>query len=80
MAGGRSEGLTQAETFAAILEALLSALNGEISWNVWNITDGQAWIKNRDKEGTLFDANGEAKPAYYAIQEVLENPPPLGRH
>ncbi len=64
------------ETFAAILEALLEhRLNGEISWNVWNITDGLAWIKNRDKEGTLFDANGDAKPAYYAVQEVLENPP-----
>ena len=73
----------QGETFAAILEALLEhRLNGEISWNVWNITDGLAWIKNRDKEGTLFDANGDAKPAYYAVQEVLETPPtpraPLG--
>jgi GH35 family endo-1,4-beta-xylanase len=67
----------QAKTFAAILEALLEhRFNGEISWNVWNITDGLAWVKNRHKEGTLFDANGEAKPAYYAVQEVLENPPP----
>ena len=77
LGGEQKDYEAQAETFAAILEALLEhRLNGEISWNVWNITDGLAWIKNRDKEGTLFDANGEAKPAYYAVQEVLENPPP----
>ena len=76
LGGEQKDYEAQAETFAAILEALLEhRLNGEISWNVWNITDGLAWIKNRDKEGTLFDANGEAKPAYYAVQEVLENPP-----
>jgi GH35 family endo-1,4-beta-xylanase len=67
----------QAETFAAIIEALLEhRLNGEVTWNVWNITDGLAWTKNRDKEGTLFDAKAEAKPAYYAVQKILENPPP----
>ena len=67
----------QAETFGAIIEALLEhRLNGEVTWNVWNITDGLAWIENRDKEGTLFDAKSEAKPAYYAIQEALENPSP----
>jgi GH35 family endo-1,4-beta-xylanase len=67
----------QAETFGAILEALLEhRLNGEVTWNVWNITDGLAWIENRDKEGTLFDAKAEAKPAYYAIQEALESPSP----
>ena len=77
LGGEQKDYEAQAKTFAAILEALLEhRLNGEISWNVWNITDGLAWIKNRDKEGTLFDANGEAKPAYYAVQEVLENPPP----
>lgn len=66
----------QAETFGAILEALLEHRDkGQVTWNVWNITDGLAWIKNREKEGTLFDADGKAKPAYYAIQKVLENPP-----
>lgn len=70
----------QAETFAAIVGALLEHReSGVVTWNVWNITDGLAWIRNREKEGTLFDADGEAKPAYYAIQKVLENPPPPGK-
>ncbi len=67
----------QADTFSAILGALLEHRgNGEVTWNVWNITDGLAWRKNRDKEGTLFDVDGKAKPAYYAIQHVLKNAPP----
>lgn len=66
----------QARTFAAILRALLEhRKNGVVTWNVWNITDGLAWVKNRHKEGTLFDADGKAKPAYYALQQLLENPP-----
>jgi GH35 family endo-1,4-beta-xylanase len=65
----------QAQTFAAILSALLEHReNGVVSWNVWNVTDGYAWQPLW--EGTLFDAAGKAKPAYYAVQNVLENPPP----
>ena len=66
----------QAKTFAAIVSALLEHREqGQVTWNVWNITDALAYIQNREKEGTLFDADGKAKPAYYAIQRVLENPP-----
>jgi len=66
----------QAKTFAAIVSALLEHReSGEVTWNVWNITDGLAWIKNRDKKGTLFDVDGNAKPAYYAIQKLLEEAP-----
>ncbi len=75
--GEKKDYNAQAETFAAILSALLEHRdNGEVTWNVWNITDALAWTKNRDKHGTLFDFDGKAKPAYYAIQKVLENPPP----
>lgn len=67
----------QAKTFAAILSAVLEHReNGLVTWNVWNITDGLAWERNRIKKGTLFDPEGKAKPAYYAIQQVLETPPP----
>lgn len=66
----------QAETFAAIVRVLLQHReSGEVTWNVWNITDGLVRIKNRDKEGTLLDVNGSAKPAYYSIQKVLEEVP-----
>lgn len=66
----------QAKTFAAIVSAVLEHReNGEVTWNVWNVTDALAYILNRDKEGTLFDFDGKAKPAYYAIQKVLEEPP-----
>jgi len=74
--GSNKDYEAQAKTFAAIVKALLEHRdNGEVTWNVWNITDGLAWTKNRDKEGTLFDVNGKAKPAYYSIQNLLENPP-----
>jgi endo-1,4-beta-xylanase len=77
---GEKDYEAQAKTFAAILGALLEHReNGVVTWNVWNITDALAWLRNRHKEGTLFDDNGTAKPAYYAIQKVLENPPPQRR-
>jgi endo-1,4-beta-xylanase len=68
----------QARTFGAIMTALLEhRANGVVTWNVWNITDGLAWTKNRHKEGTLFDADGKAKPGYSTIQKSLENPPAI---
>lgn len=62
---------TQAETYSKIVEVLLEKrLTGKVGWNIWHIEDGHGW--NVDKAPSLFDANYEAKPAYYAIQEVLE--------
>lgn len=66
----------QAKTFGAVLRALLEHReNGVVTWSVWNISDSLAWIKNRDKDGTLFDRKFKAKPGYYALQKLLENPP-----
>ncbi|MFC1569323.1 endo-1,4-beta-xylanase [bacterium] len=63
---------TQAETYRKIVEVLLEKrFNGKVGWNTWHIDDGHGW--NNDKAPSLFDENYEAKPAYYAIQEALEN-------
>ena len=62
----------QAATFGVILRILLEHRDtGVVTWNVWNLSDGEAWIRNRAFEGCLFDAEFKAKPAYYAIQKEL---------
>jgi endo-1,4-beta-xylanase len=62
----------QAETYSKIVEVLLEKrFTGKVGWNIWHIEDGHGW--NVDQAPSLFDANYIAKPAYYAIQEVLEN-------
>ena len=66
----------QAQTFEAILRLLLKKRNGGVvTWNVWNLSDRDSWKKKMKLEGCLFDRNYRAKPAYYALQQVLENPP-----
>ncbi len=69
--------VAQADTFAAILGALLEhRSSGVVTWNVWNISDADAWQQEKRFEGCLFDRDYRAKPAYYALQRLLENPPP----
>ena len=66
----------QANTFTAVMGALLERRDsGVVTWNVWNISDGDAWLKEKYWEGCLFDRQYRAKPAYYALQKLLENPP-----
>lgn len=63
---------TQATTYSKIVEVLLEKrFMGKVGWNTWHIDDGHGW--NNDRVPSLFDNNYEAKPAYYAIQEALEN-------
>lgn len=65
---------TQATTYRKIVEVLLEKrVNGKVGWNTWHIDDGHGW--NIDRAPSLFDEAYEAKPAYYAIQEALENVP-----
>ena len=64
----------QAETFGAILRVLLSKRSGgEVTWNVWNLSDADSWAKNIEYDGCIFDREYRPKPAYYALQrELLE--------
>ena len=65
----------QAKTFAAILKVLLERRStGQIGWNTWNISDGKCW--RPQWKGCLFFGGYKPKPAYYAIQKLLEDPPP----
>ena len=64
----------QAATFKAIVEtALAHRAGGLVTWDVWMIRDcdGQA----ASKTPVLFRCDGSAKPAYYAVQDALENAP-----
>lgn len=61
-----------ADTYRAILDVLIQKReNGKVGWNTWQIDDGTAW--NKEFHPALFDASFNPKPAYYAIQEALEN-------
>ncbi|QDU59060.1 endo-1,4-beta-xylanase [Aeoliella mucimassa] len=63
----------QGETFAAVVRVLLEKRDtGLVTWNVWNISDRDAFESHLKKEGCLFDREYQAKPGYYAIQKVLE--------
>jgi len=67
----------QAKTYAALFGALLEHReNGIVTWNVWGISDANAWMQEKKWEGCTFDREYRAKPAHYAIQKLLENPPP----
>ena len=64
----------QAATYRAILEVLLEKRStGKVAWNIWHIDDTQGW--HTEWYPSLFDMNYTAKPAYYAIQQALENAP-----
>jgi len=64
----------QAETYKAIVEVLLEKRSsGKVGWNTWHIDDGHGW--HTEWYPALFDTVYTAKPAYYAIQEALENAP-----
>jgi endo-1,4-beta-xylanase len=62
----------QAVTYSAILRVLLEKrFTGKVGWNTWHIDDGYGW--RIDEYPSLFDVAYEAKPAYYAIQALLES-------
>lgn len=62
----------QAYTYAKIVEILLEKRSsGVVGWNTWHIDDGTGW--HQEWYGAVFDSTFTAKPAYYALQNTLEN-------
>ena len=63
----------QADIYRGILEACLS-VERCTAFVTWGVTDRYSWIPSSTPgRGTalLFDENGRAKPAYYAVKEAL---------
>lgn len=61
----------QAATYKAIMEIMVDkSKNGVVGWNTWHIEDGSGW--HQQWSASIFDTSYMAKPAYFAIQEVLE--------
>jgi len=53
---GRKDFNAQAETFTAVMRALLERRDrGVVTWNVWNISDGDHWRREKHWEPCLFD-------------------------
>ena len=74
--GKKKDYQAQARTFAAILHVLLeNRQSGVVTWNVWNLSDGDSWSEKKAFDGCLFDRDYSPKPAYYALQQLLEKPP-----
>jgi endo-1,4-beta-xylanase len=65
--------IDQARTYHSILKVLLEKRSaGVVGWNIWHIDDGYGW--HTEWYPSLFDDVYKAKPAYYAVQRVLEDP------
>ena len=62
----------QAETFAAVLRIVLEHRHsGQVTWNVWNLSDADSWSARKHLDGCIFDYDRAPKSAYYALQSVL---------
>ncbi len=70
--GEKKDYKAQAKTFGTILRILLEERHGGVvTWNVWNLSDGDQWVETRDFNGCIFTNNFRPKPAYYALQNAL---------
>ncbi len=65
----------QADTFSAVVRTLLEQRkSGVVTWNTWNLLDREH-SKQRNRHGCLFNDDFTPRPAYYAIQKLLADPP-----
>jgi GH35 family endo-1,4-beta-xylanase len=67
-----------AELFASIFKTLLEKRHtGVVTYNGWEMFDRDHYSRKETSVIGLWDRNLKAKPAYYKMQELLENPPPV---
>jgi len=68
----------QAIAYSNILKVLLSKRNsGVVTFNTWGLYDIEDNSNAHDLYRFIFDNKLRAKPAFYALQKVLENPDDL---
>ncbi len=61
----------QAATYRFMIELLAEhAKTGTVTWCTWQVQDNQT--ERGHLRGNLFDEHGRPKPAYYAVQQALE--------
>lgn len=67
-----------AGTFAAIMRLLLEHRDtGVVAWNCWHVRD--YLVREKVRTALLFAEDGSPNKSYYAIQHLLENPPPAAQ-
>ncbi len=63
---------SQAKTYEAVLRILLEHRNtGVVTMNYWHLIDSQS----QSRDGSMFNEDSSPRPAYFAVQRLLENPP-----
>ncbi len=68
----------QADVYRQTLAACLATQRCKV-FVTWGLTDRYSWIPNSTGQPDaplLFDENGQPKPAYFAIRDLLKNYPP----
>ena len=67
-----------AAVYAGIFKALLeNRHSGVVTWNLWDIKDVRHYARRNVVKIGLWDRNLRPKQAYYELQQLLENPPPM---
>jgi GH35 family endo-1,4-beta-xylanase len=67
-----------AAVYAGIFKALLEKRHsGVVTWNLWDIKDVRHYARGNVVKIGLWDRNLRPKQAYYELQQLLEDPPPV---
>ena len=67
-----------AAVFSGIFKTLLEKRqSGVVTWNLWDIKDVRHYANRNIVKIGLWDRNLRPKKAYYELQQLLENPPPV---
>jgi endo-1,4-beta-xylanase len=75
LADGAGRLQRQAARYAEVAEAFMSLpAHQRFAFTVWGLRDTDSWLLRRDPadQPLLFDAHGQAKPAFWAVADALK--------